>query len=234
MSALSFNVIEVCALSILRQREQHYMDTLQPTCNIERTVGKGLAEKWRDPAFRDRNQKRCAEQSTARAADPDFRKQSAERMKLLNTEDFRAAASKRLAERWKNDSAFIAAAAARGSMQFTKLFADPECRKRHSERQSALMKQRMNTPEAKFKQSARFKGVNKRPMYCITTGEYFPSVGDAAAAKGVSVSVVNKQCRSLPTRSALQWRYLTDQELIERGYDPSKVRRDMPADRMQA
>lgn len=231
---LRLEIIEECGFDRLKEREQHYLDTLNPSCNIERTVGKALHDLWKTEDFRARNEERASVQCKERWKDDEYRAAGARRGAMaMNTPQAREKSRERLAEKWK-DPAFRAAGAERIRKITHGLFADPEYRKQHSERQSALMKRRMNTPEAKAKQAARFKGVNKRPMYCITTGEYFASVADAAAAKGISVSVVNKQCRGLPTRSALQWRYLTDQELIERGHDPSKVRRDMPADRKQA
>jgi len=213
------------------------MRVRSPTLRCHRTLRSGGAARTRAACDRHasavRNEQRCAEQNETRYKDPDYRRAAAERMVALNTPEVRAAAAKRLSERWQEPE-FRAAGSARSSAVLKKLFADPEYRRKHGERQSRLMKERLNTPEAKARQAARFLGVNKRPMFCITTGEYFASVAEAAAAKEVSVSVVNKQCRGLPTRSALQWRYLTDAELIERGYDPSKVRRDMPADRRGA
>lgn len=229
VDAMRFEVVLTCDRDVLRDLEQLTIDHIRPEYNIEKTVAKVLHDLWKDPAWREKNSKRCSEQNVARWKEPDAREKHVRRMGILHEErpELRVLAADRLRDRWKCDG-FRERMAVHSGNVFRKLFSDPEYRQSHGKRQSAMMKERLECPEARARLGRIGKEVNKRPVYCITLDRYFPSIGEAALALGVSVSLIGKQFRGLKTRTGWQWRYLTNEELLERGYDPSKIRRDMP------
>ncbi|SER36178.1 MULTISPECIES: GIY-YIG nuclease family protein [Pseudomonas] len=228
--AMQFDIVLLCERETLRDLEQLAINHIQPEYNIEVTVAKVLHDFWKDPEWRKRNSQRCAVQNRERWKDPEYR---AAQLKIMSCQaqcpERRASAAERLKARWL-DEEYRQKMAVQSGKIFKRLFADPEYREKHSRRQSALMRSRLeNSPSFREHLAKIGVGVNKRPLFCITTGEYFPGVADAAKAKGISVSVINKQFDGKPTRSALQWRYLTAEELIARGIDPAKVRTDKPS-----
>src|SRR5690606_13373329 len=136
-------------------------------------------------------------------------------------------------ERW-NDPVFVAAAKIRSSEEMKKRFACPAYRDRHSEIRSRHMKEQRKDAAFNAICNEAASRRNKRPVYCVSLDRYFGSGADAAAPLGVSVLQINKQFRGMRTSTGWEWRYWTESELIAGGYEPSKVRRDMPTNRKVA
>lgn len=77
-----------------------------------------------------------------------------------------------------------------------------------AERLRQEMLERSKDPDFCRRRDAAAAEANKKPIRCITTGQVFPSKNEAAQALGISVALITKQLRGLPTRTKLQWEYL--------------------------
>ena len=80
--------------------------------------------------------------------------------------------------------------------------------KKHAERKRKELLGRCKDKEFCARRDKAAAEANKKPIICITTGELFPSKNEAAKELGISVSLISKQMRGLPTRTNLQWKFV--------------------------
>lgn len=135
-------------------------------------------------------------------------KKAGERATTMQTDEAKAksAASRRRAMKERGPA--YQSVAASSSATLKRLHADPEFAKAHAERKRKEMLERCQDPEFCRRRDEAAAAANRKPIRCLNTGEVFPSKEDAAKGKGVSVSVISKQLRGLPTRTGLRWEYL--------------------------
>lgn len=205
---LTFEVVELCERQDVRATEQRLIDSLKPEYNLSNKVETLLADLWMRPDFRAKNSARASEQNRRNWANPEYREKAKGRVLSMQTPEVKALAAQRKA----------AAMAASPEMQkkrsetfiktLKRLHSDPDFSKRHSLRMKALMTERCKDVEFRKRRDAAAAEANKKPIRCITTGDVFPSKNEAAEALGISVSLISKQLRGLPTRTGLQWEFL--------------------------
>lgn len=208
LDSLKCKILLRCSPENLRLYEQRAIDVMKPTLNVLKTAERYLTEHWKRPEFRARNSARAKAHNAALWNDPAFVEKAKERVSAMQTD---AVKEKSLEGRRK-------AMAARGeayqnvakssSATFKRLHADPEFAKAHSERMRQEMLARCKDKEFCRRRDKAAAEANKKPIRCITTGQVFPSKNEAAQALGISVSLISKQLRGLPTRTKLQWEYL--------------------------
>lgn len=208
VESLRFRLLLRCFLDDLRACEQAAIDRMKPALNILPTAERLLTEQWKRPGFRARNTERAARQNAERWSDPAFVENARARVAAMQTTDIKekAAASRRRVMKERGQAYRNVAEAATATLK--KLHAAPSFAAAHSERMRENMKRLSQDPEFQRKRNEAARACHQKKIRCITTGEVFPSRGEAAKAKGISESVISKQLRGLPTRSGLEWEYL--------------------------
>ena len=197
-----------CAPESLREQEQAAIDRLKPALNVLPTAERLLTEQWKRPGFRASNSERATKQNAERWSDPVFVGKASARAAVMQTDEAKekSAASRRRAMQERGQAYQNVAVSASATLK--RLHSDPEFAKAHAERKRQEMLERSKDPEFCRRRDAAAAEANKKPIRCITTGQEFPSKNEAAQALGISVALITKQLRGLPTRTKLQWEYL--------------------------
>jgi len=208
LDSLCYRLMFRCAPDNLRDQEQAAIDRLKPALNVLPTAERILTEQWKRPGFRARNSQRASEQNIARWRDPDYAKKARERVSVMQTDEIKAKAVASRRRAMQDRSTAYQNVAAASSATLKRLHANPEFAKAHAERMRKAMIARSQDPEFCRRRDEAAAVANRKPIRCLNTGEVFPSKNDAAKSKGISVSVISKQLRGLPTRTGLRWEYI--------------------------
>lgn len=208
LDSLQHRLLLRCAPESLREQEQAAIDRLKPALNVLPTAERLLTEQWKRPEFRERNSARASDQNAERWRDPSYTNKARARATAMQTDDAKAksVASRRRSMQERGQAYKNVAASASATLK--QLHSDPEFAKAHAERKRQEMLERSKDPEFCRRRDAAAAEANKKPIRCITTGQEFPSKNEAAQALGISVALITKQLRGLPTRTKLQWEYL--------------------------
>lgn len=208
LDSLRFRLFLRCVPENLREQEQAAIDRLKPALNVLPTAERLLTEQWKRPEFRERNSARASEQNTERWRDPNYTEKARTRAMVMQTDEAKAksVASRRRSMQERGQAYQSVATASASTLK--RLHADPEFAKAHAERKRLEMLERSKDPEFCRRRDAAAAEANKKPIRCTTTGQVFPSKNEAAQALGISVALITKQLRGLPTRTNLQWEYL--------------------------
>ncbi|WP_241120567.1 GIY-YIG nuclease family protein [Achromobacter xylosoxidans] len=208
LDSLRHRLMFRCVPDSLRDQEQAAIDRLKPALNVLPTAERLLTEQWKRPGFRARNSQRASEQNAARWRDPDYAKKASARVSVMQTNEAKAKSAASRRRSMKERGPAYQSVAAASSATLKRLHADPEFAKAHAERKRKEMLERCQDPEFCRRRDEAAAAANRKPIRCLNTGEVFPSKEDAAKGKGISVSVISKQLRGLPTRTGLRWEYL--------------------------
>lgn len=208
LDSLQHRLLLRCAPDSLREQEQAAIDSLKPALNVLPTAERLLTEQWKRPGFRASNSERATKQNAERWSDPAFVGKASARAAVMQTDEAKAksVASRRRSMQERGQAYQSVATASASTLK--RLHADPEFAKAHAERKRLEMLERSKDPEFCRRRDAAAAEANKKPIRCTTTGQVFPSKNEAAQALGISVALITKQLRGLPTRTNLQWEYL--------------------------
>lgn len=208
VESLQFRLLLRCSRDNLRFYEQLVIDVLKPTLNVLPTSTHYLSEHWKRPEFRARNIERTKKQNAEFWSNQENIEKARERAAVMNTDSVKEKAiegrRKSMAERGQAYQNMIKAS----SSTFKRLHADPGFAKKHAERKRKELLERCKDKEFCARRDKAAAEANKKPIKCITTGDVFPSKREAAESLGISVSLISKQLRGLPTRTNLQWKFV--------------------------
>lgn len=199
----------MCERQDVRATEQRLIDSLKPAYNLSDKVETLLTDLWKRPDFRAKNSARASEQNRRNWANPEYREKAKSRVLAMQTPEVKLRATKGKATAMAASPEMREKRARVSSETLKRLHSDPEFSKTHSERMRLLMIDRCKDVEFRKRRDAAAAEANKKPIRCITTGEVFPSKNEAAEALAISVSLISKQLRGLPTRTGLQWEFLS-------------------------
>lgn len=205
---LKFEIIELCDRSNVRETEQRLIDSFKPEYNLSDKVESLLTELWQRPEFRAKNSARATAQNIRNWADPKYRESAKGRVIAMQTPEVKALAVLRKATAMARSPEMREKRAQTASRTFKRLHADPDFSQAHALRMKIKMTEQCKDMEFCKRRDAAAAEANKKPIFCITTGETFSSKNEAAVALGISVSLISKQLRGLPTRTNLKWEFL--------------------------
>ena len=208
LDSLQCRVLIRCAPENLRLYEQRAIDAMKPALNVLQTAERYLTEHWKRPDFRARNSARAKAHNAALWNDPAFVEKAKQRVSAMQTDEVKERSLEGRKKAMAARGEAYQNVAKSSSATFKRLHADPEFAKAHAERKRLEMLERSKDPEFCRRRDAAAADANKKPIRCTTTGQVFPSKNEAAQALGISVALITKQLRGLPTRTNLQWEYL--------------------------
>jgi group I intron endonuclease len=211
IDGLSCRVLLICSEDNLRVYEQRAIDVIKPALNVLPTSEHYLSEHWKNPSFRKRNTERARVQNIERYSNPEYVEKARKSVSVMHTDKVKAKSAesrrKSIAEKGGAYNRLAAAASA----TFKRLHADPEFAKKHSERMREEMIERCKDKEFCKRRDEAAAKANKKPIRLLNTGDIFPSKNEAASALGISISLITKQMRGLPTKTGYKWEFISDE-----------------------
>lgn len=211
IESLQLKLLLRCSRENLRFYEQLAIDAFKPALNVLPTSVHYLSEQWKRPEFRARNVERAKRQNRSLWQDEEYLARARKRAAVMNTASAKEKSAlgrkKAMEERGQAYQNVIKAS----SETFKRLHADPEFAKKHAERKRRELLERCKDKDFCARRDAAAAEANRKPILCITTGELFPSKKEAAESLGISVSLISKQIRGLPTRTNLKWKFVCGQ-----------------------